>query len=194
MLRLLLAAILVATTLAAPAAGRTRSIDSIAREAGGTPRVARPKPPKPPKAWRPKWWPAAIEAGTGRAGIVIRLRDQRVYMHDGRRRWETFSCSTGLRKGTPRGTFRVVSKIRKPDWTYKGQHVEGGVPGNPLGVCWLGLGMPRSWRGAPIGMHGTNAPWFIGRPASHGCIRLRNQDALRLYKLVPIGTPVYIIP
>ena len=47
--------------------------------------------------------------------------------------------------------------------------------------------------GGVIGFHGTDAPWLIpGRP-SHGCIRLRNVDVLRLYRLVPIGTPVHII-
>ena len=31
-----------------------------------------------------------------------------------------------------------------------------------------------------------------GRP-SHGCIRLRNSDIARLYRLVPRGTPLHII-
>ena len=84
--------------------------------------------------------------------------------------------------------------MRYPAWNYKDQHVPGGVPGNPLGVCWLGLGMPRWWHGAPVGMHGTNAPWAIGRPVSKGCIRLHNLNALRLYRMVPVGTPVYIVP
>ena len=33
--------------------------------------------------WRPRWWPAAMPAGTGRAGVVIRLSQQRLYVHDG---------------------------------------------------------------------------------------------------------------
>lgn len=32
----------------------------------------------------------------------------------------------------------------------------------------------------------------IGRAASHGCIRMRNEDLERLYQRVQIGTPVYI--
>ena len=54
--------------------------------------------------------------------------------------------------------------------------------------------MPRWWTGAPVGIHGTNTPWVIGRPVTHGCIRLNNRDALRLYRMVPVGTPVWILP
>jgi lipoprotein-anchoring transpeptidase ErfK/SrfK len=46
--------------------------------------------------------------------------------------------------------------------------------------------------GGVIGMHGTSEPELIpGRP-SHGCIRLRNRDIERLYRLTPIGTPLRI--
>lgn len=146
------------------------------------------------RPWRPRWWPRAMPAGTGQAGIVIRLRQQRLYLHDGRKLWTHFPISTGAHYATPQGWYKVVTKARQPAWNYKGQHVPGGIPENPLGVCWLGLSMPRWWQGAPIGMHGTNAPWLIGRPVSKGCIRMRNRDALRLYRTVPLGCPVWILP
>ena len=141
--------------------------------------------------WRPRWWPGSLR--DGHRGIVIRLARQRLYLDAGTR-WAAFAVSTGASRPTPMGHFRVVEKIKSPDWSYRGQYVPGGIPGNPLGVCWLGLGMPAWWTGAPIGMHGTNAPWVIGHPASHGCIRLRNEDALALYRWVPVGTPVWIEP
>lgn len=43
-------------------------------------------------------------------------------------------------------------------------------------------------------IHGTN-PYTtasIGRAASHGCIRMRNEDLGKLYQLVEVGTPVHI--
>jgi lipoprotein-anchoring transpeptidase ErfK/SrfK len=135
-----------------------------------------------------------MSAGTGRAGVVIRVSQQRLYVHDGYRGWTWFKVSTGARYGTPRGWSRVVSKQMYPSWRYQGAFVPGGVPANPLGVCWLGLGMPPGWRGAPVGLHGTNTPWVIGRPVTHGCVRLHNADALRLYRMVPLGTPVWILP
>lgn len=195
--RLFLATLLVSGFACAPAVARVRAIDSIAQTTRGRwiKLHASPKPAAPPAkkaSWRPKWWPKTLPEG--RTGVVIKLKQQRVYVQAPKVDWTAFSCSTGAKHPTPCGVFKVTEKIRKPSWTYKGQHVVGGIPGNPLGVCWLGLGMPRTWTGAPIGMHGTNAPWFIGHPASHGCIRLRNQDALKLFRMVPVGTPVYIMP
>jgi lipoprotein-anchoring transpeptidase ErfK/SrfK len=46
--------------------------------------------------------------------------------------------------------------------------------------------------GGFIGIHGTNEPELIPGRISHGCIRLRNADILRLRRLLPIGTPVTI--
>ena len=43
-----------------------------------------------------------------------------------------------------------------------------------------------------IYIHGTNWEQRIGTPASHGCIRMRNQDIIKLYDLVPIETLVVI--
>jgi hypothetical protein len=40
------------------------------------------------------------------------------------------------------------------------------------------------------GIHGTNEPWVIGSRASHGCIRLYNDDVLDLFPRVPLGTMV----
>ena len=46
--------------------------------------------------------------------------------------------------------------------------------------------------GGVIGIHGTDEPRLIpGRP-SHGCIRLPNHAIGRLYRLMPVGTPVSV--
>jgi L,D-transpeptidase-like protein len=54
------------------------------------------------------------------------------------------------------------------------------------------LGSNRLYLGDGYGIHGTDEPLSIGRAASHGCVRLRNEDAELLYRLVPIGTVVFI--
>jgi lipoprotein-anchoring transpeptidase ErfK/SrfK len=54
------------------------------------------------------------------------------------------------------------------------------------------LGTHRLEMGDGYGIHGTDQPESIGRSASHGCVRLRNEDIARLYELVEVGTPVYI--
>jgi L,D-transpeptidase YbiS len=43
-----------------------------------------------------------------------------------------------------------------------------------------------------IYIHGTNEEHLIGRPVSHGCIRMRNNDVIRLYELVDVDTSVEI--
>jgi L,D-transpeptidase YbiS len=43
-----------------------------------------------------------------------------------------------------------------------------------------------------IYFHGTNGFNLIGRPASHGCIRMRNEDIVALFPEVEVGTPVWI--
>ncbi len=43
-----------------------------------------------------------------------------------------------------------------------------------------------------IYIHGTNGEENIGKPASHGCVRLLNDDVITLFDLVPAGALVYI--
>ena len=43
-----------------------------------------------------------------------------------------------------------------------------------------------------IYFHGTNQESLIGTPSSHGCIRLSNQNSMKLYSLIPVGTLVNI--
>jgi len=43
-----------------------------------------------------------------------------------------------------------------------------------------------------IYIHGTNAEERIGQPASHGCVRLTNDDVIAAYERIPIGTLVLI--
>ncbi|MFN9576309.1 MAG: L,D-transpeptidase [Gemmatimonadota bacterium] len=54
------------------------------------------------------------------------------------------------------------------------------------------LGPFRLYLGDGYGIHGTDIPSSIGRSASHGCIRVRNEDIEALYQLVPVGTPVFV--
>jgi len=60
-------------------------------------------------------------------------------------------------------------------------------PRNPVGLCWMGLKLPG------YGIHGSPNPELIGKTGSHGCFRLTNWDALRLAKMVHVGTKVKFI-
>ncbi len=61
--------------------------------------------------------------------------------------------------------------------------------GRPVFSAPIGVGTPA---GGFVGIHGTNRPELIPGRISHGCIRLRNRDIVRLDKLMPVGTPLTI--
>lgn len=75
---------------------------------------------------------------------------------------------------TPVGEWQIIQKTRNP--------------GGPFGTRWMRINVP--WGG--YGIHGTDAPESIGTAASHGCIRMFNEDVNELYDIVPLGTPVRI--
>lgn len=54
------------------------------------------------------------------------------------------------------------------------------------------LGSYRLNFGDGYGIHGTDRPGSIGQAASHGCIRMKNEDIAKLVGLVDVGTSVYI--
>jgi hypothetical protein len=85
---------------------------------------------------------------------------------------------------TPSGQFYVRERLKVPsrDSLY-----------GPLAFGTSAYSKLTDWPGGGVvGIHGTNEPQLIpGRP-SHGCVRIRNRDIVRLGKLMPIGTPVRI--
>jgi len=49
------------------------------------------------------------------------------------------------------------------------------------------------WPTNVVGIHGTNRPELLGRPVSHGCVRVSNEAARRLAGLAPLGTPIDVV-
>ena len=89
------------------------------------------------------------------------------------------------------GEFVIDVRQEQPDWQKPGQPVVPyGDPENPLGDRWLGFRDTPEYQG--FGIHGTHDPDSIGKQESQGCIRLRNEDVIFLYRIVPMGTKVYI--
>jgi hypothetical protein len=86
---------------------------------------------------------------------------------------------------TPTGRFYVKEALyaRNPHGAF-GPGALGLSSYSPVLIHWA--------EGGPIGIHGTNEPWSIGRAASNGCIRLHNAVAARLLRIVPLGTPVIV--
>jgi L,D-transpeptidase ErfK/SrfK len=97
---------------------------------------------------------------------------------------------------TPRGRFQVLSKAekpvwRRPDWAF----VEEGepIPKNPGDRLEYGsLGEYALYFGNGYMIHGTLYERLLGRPVSHGCIRLGKEPLREVFRQAPLGTPVYI--
>ena len=47
--------------------------------------------------------------------------------------------------------------------------------------------------GGVVGIHGTSMPQLLGQAVSHGCVRVSNEAAAELKRLVPLGTPITIV-
>ena len=113
-----------------------------------------------------------------RARTLRLVRDGKVILRAqigvGRRQWPT-----------PRGEFYVRSRLsgRRLGAIY-GPLAFGTSATSDVLTDWPGGGF--------IGIHGTNQPWLIGGRVSHGCIRLRNADIVRLGRRLQIGTPITI--
>jgi lipoprotein-anchoring transpeptidase ErfK/SrfK len=116
--------------------------------------------------------------------IVVSIPDRKLALMEGDRVIRIYPVAVGAAATpSPSGSFTVVKRVTHPAWYKPGKVVPPGN-GNPLGTRWIGL----SLKG--YGIHGTSNPRSIGRPASHGCIRLRNADVEELFGLVAVGDVV----
>jgi L,D-transpeptidase ErfK/SrfK len=119
-----------------------------------------------------------------RKRIVISIPDRKLVLMSGEKILKVYDVAVGKRSTpSPEGEFRIASRIPNPTWIGPDK-VVGPGKGNPLGTRWMGLG----YRG--YGIHGTNVPGSIGKPASHGCIRMRKHDIEELFEMVDVGTTV----
>lgn len=88
---------------------------------------------------------------------------------------------------TPTGRFYVNQRLVPTD-------SRGPFGPGAIGVSAFSNVLTGWAQGGPVAIHGTNEPWSIGRAVSNGCIRLRNQTLLRVFRATPAGTPVIIRP
>jgi lipoprotein-anchoring transpeptidase ErfK/SrfK len=85
---------------------------------------------------------------------------------------------------TPRGQFYVREKLSGYSAPTYGPRAFGLNARSAVLTDWPGGGF--------IGIHGTNEPQILPGRVSHGCVRMRNGPILRLFRLMPLGTPVQI--
>jgi lipoprotein-anchoring transpeptidase ErfK/SrfK len=171
--------------------------------------VARPSPghrPEQPGTPAPGVAPAS-EAGPRReaangpkAHLVLRLGERRLYLMDDDPGTPVESFPVAIGKGgweTPTGRFQVEEMIEDPDFVklddtvVPARVIKRFPPGplNPLGKRWIQFAHGEGWT---LGIHGTPNPELLGRAVSHGCVRMRNGDVVRVYDRIHIGTTVVV--
>lgn len=95
---------------------------------------------------------------------------------------------------TPAGTYTINDKQVNPSWHVPMSDWAGDLAGtvvppgptNPIKARWMGF-----FDGA--GIHGTSDRGSIGSNASHGCVRMLEEDVIDLYPRVPVGSTIHVV-
>lgn len=138
--------------------------------------------------------------------IVVDPNERHAYLVMANNQALRYGVGVGKQEGFNfRGEGVIARKAVWPRWTPTPAMIAreperygpyaAGMPGgetNPLGPRALYIykdGQDTLYR-----LHGTTEPWTIGTMVSSGCIRFMNQDIIDLYRRVPTGTKVVVLP
>ncbi|MGI9405165.1 MAG: L,D-transpeptidase [Hyphomicrobiaceae bacterium] len=126
--------------------------------------------------------------------IIVSFSDRRLYHITKRGRAVSYPIAVPRPQSRWQGANRITQKKKNPTWTPTKEMrienpnlptmVQGGDPKNPLGkrALYLGSTLYR--------IHGTDAPWTIGKNVSKGCVRMHNNHVAELFNKVSVGTKV----
>jgi lipoprotein-anchoring transpeptidase ErfK/SrfK len=133
---------------------------------------------------------ARVDAQTNTAPVerevIISIPDRQLALVQDRKVMRTYIVAVGAEESpSPEGDFRVTNRVENPTYYHPGKVIGPGKQ-NPLGTRWIGLSK------ASFGIHGTNQPRSIGKAASHGCIRMKQQDLEELFTMLRVGDKVSI--
>ncbi len=153
--------------------------------------------------------PASGQGHVHHGEIRVSLDEEPELVFEGQLGVLTYPVVAGRKGyGTPRGEFSVLRKVHKPSWCpnperrwvqrtewYMEYYSRTGNrcipyshPNHPLGP-WKLIFEPH---GYAIHGKGDKALDKGSRYASHGCIRMRDEDICELAPMVGVGTPVLI--
>jgi lipoprotein-anchoring transpeptidase ErfK/SrfK len=121
--------------------------------------------------------------------LLVDLSDRTLFVLSGKEVVRRFPVSVGAEGySTPAGNYRIGHMIWNPGWIppnsawAREHHAEPpGSPGNPMGRVKM------FFREPDLYIHGTALPSSLGRARSHGCVRMRNTDAVELARMVMVN-------
>src|ERR1700733_10716500 len=142
-----------------------------------------------------------VRVTSAQYSVQLDLTEQKAYLLYNDRAIMESQISSG-RPGhlTPTGTFHITNKDLNHVSSIYGRIVDRGgrtvvadadvdMP-TPVSTKFVNAPMRYFMQFAPgIGMH---AGYLPGYPASHGCVRMPEQNAIAFYQAVSVGTPVIV--
>ena len=135
----------------------------------------------------------AITADAFDQVLLTRIGENKLYLYEDGKITNEWTVATGLPEyPTPTGLFEVTELRYMPTWVNPAPDGWGADmpesippgPSNPLGLRAI------NWSADGIRFHGTSATYSLGYNASHGCVRMSNEDVIELYDMVEVGTPI----
>lgn len=124
--------------------------------------------------------------GVGALNVSVNLDAQTVDIRDGSDILYTMVASTGVDDSTPIGDFTI---------SQRGTHFYNPSEGMGAKTWTAFIGTTYLFHSVPTDIDGDfieSEAEKLGRPASHGCVRLTVADAQWFYDTIPDGTPVHI--
>ena len=125
--------------------------------------------------------------------LLVRIGENKLYLYEDGQITKTWTVATGQPEYmTPTGLYEVTELRYMPTWVNPAPDTWGASmpasippgPSNPLGLRAI------NWSAPAIRFHGTSATYSLGYNASHGCVRMANEDVIELYDMIEVGTPI----
>lgn len=142
-----------------------------------------------------------VAVPTSGAKLVVNIPQARVYLYQDGQEVSSWRAGPGSQKTpTPTGKWTIGEIKDNPTWFVpasiqaeyrnKGMKVKASVPPgphNPLGPVFIRMGQ------TSIGVHGTNRPESVPGFPSHGCIRMKSDEAVALSEGLRVGDEAEIV-
>lgn len=146
-------------------------------------------------AYAMQYIPPQVDIPETGAKVVVNIPQSRVYLYQDGQEVGSWRSGPGTSKTpTPTGKWKIGEIKDNPTWFVpasiqaeyrsKGMKVKASVPPgphNPLGPVFVRMGQ------TSIGIHGTNKPNSVPGFPSHGCIRMKSEEAVQLSEGLRVG-------
>lgn len=130
--------------------------------------------------------------------VVINVPQQRLFLYNNGVIEKVYPVAVGKAvTQTTLGEHKIGGKAFNPTWhipkSIQAERKDGVKtvppgPDNPLGPVFVRLGDPK----LGLGIHGTNAPSSVPGVRSHGCVRMKSEQALDFANTITTGSPAVV--